>query len=140
MKKHISLLATILLAVMLSATIAFANDSSSTKPDGGEVCSLADGETDCEIWWFYNATEHWRACVEHRDSYGNDTVVSETEPHDFVEEVCTVCGAKETSGISSASYILVILIVAGIGMMISIKYKRNSMEATTFGLDKFRKL
>lgn len=140
MKRYISLLVTILFAVLLSSTIAMASETSDNATDDMEVCSLADGEKDCEIWWFYNAEEHWRACVEHRDSHGNDTVTSDTEPHEFVDGVCAVCEAKETAGIGGMSYIFVILIVVAIGMMISFKYKRNTMEATTFGLDKFRKL
>lgn len=139
MKKYISLLVPMLLAVMLFATVSVASEVSSETGDT-EVCSLADGKKDCEVWWFYNAKEHWRACVEHRDSFGNDTLVSDPESHTFEEGVCTVCGTKETSGIGGMSYLFVIIIVAGIGMMISFRYKRNTMEATTFGLDKFRKL
>lgn len=137
MKKLGKLLAVIFVMVFLVSMTTFASETEST-----ETCSFAkEGET-CEIWWFFNNQQHWRACVTHRDSSGNDIIVTDPVDHEFVDGICTVCERPETSGISKYSYLFVILVVFVIGMMITNKYKSPKLgrdDVTTFGLDKFRK-
>lgn len=134
MKKFGKFLAVLLVAVSLISMTAFAN----------ETCSLADtAEGACEIWWMYNKDQHWRACVEHRDSAGNDTIVSSPVDHEFADGVCTVCGRTESKGFfADKAYWIVFIVVAGIGFIIVSKYKPKKLErdeATTFGLDKFKR-
>ncbi len=134
MKRVSKFLAVLLAAFSLISMTALASEN----------CSLAETQDgDCEIWWMYDNEQHWRACVNHRDSAGNDTVVSEPEAHDFVDGVCTVCGREEVTGfLATSGYWIIIVMVAGAGIIIVNRYrspKLRSDEVTTFGLDKFKK-
>lgn len=110
-----------------------------------EKCSLAvnGAKGKCEIWWMFNTEGHWRACVEHRDASGNDTVVTDVESHEFVGSVCTVCEMKETKGVGLYSYIFVFIVVVALGFLIPFKknrdFKKNKFDEHPFGLDKFKK-
>ena len=134
MKRVGKFLVILLATVSLLSMTAFAN----------ETCSLAVTEGGaCEIWWMYDNEQHWRACVNHRNEWGADTIVTEPEAHEFVDGVCKVCEREEADGfIFSQSYWIVLLIVVGIGYSIVSKFKPKKLgrdEATTFGLDKFKK-
>ena len=134
MKRVSKFLAAILITISLFSMTAFAN----------ETCALAESsETPCEIWWMFNNEMHWRACVNHRDSAGNDTRVTEAEAHEFVDGICSVCEHKESSGfVSEQAYWIIIVMVAGIGYVIVLRYKPKKLgrdEVTTFGLDKYKK-
>lgn len=134
MKRFGKFLAVLLMAVSICSMTAFAD----------ETCALAETmEGECEIWWMYDNTQHWRACVNHRDQVGNDTIVSEPEAHEFVEGVCTVCEREEVTGfLAERSYWIIIVIVAGLGYMIVTKYRSPKLgrdDVTTFGLDKYKK-
>lgn len=125
----------IAIAVSLMSMTAFAN----------ETCSLAEtSDGACEIWWMYDNEQHWRACVNHRDEWGNDTLVSEPEDHEFVDGICTVCEREEVKGfITERGYWILFLLVAGAGYMVVFRYKPKKLgrdEMTTFGLDKFKKI
>ena len=132
MKKIISLLLTVALVLAVFVTPVMAN----------EICELSDG-TECEIWWMYNNEVHWRACVNHRDEKGNDTLVSEVEAHTFEDGICTVCERKEVKGAGAYSYLFVFIVVLGLGLMITTRmqksFKKNNFEERPFGLDKYRK-
>ena len=132
MKKIIHIIVTVMLMTTMLVMPASAN----------EVCDLNDG-TDCEIWWFYDAEGHWRACVNHRDEKGADTVVSEKEAHVFEEGICTICESKESKGVGVYSYIFVFIVVVGLSFLIPMRmhknFKKNNFEERPFGLDKFRK-
>ena len=134
MKKFGKLLAGLLVAISLLSMTAFAN----------ETCALAETqEGACDIWWLFDNEQHWRACVQHRDQWGNDTKVSEPVAHEFVDGFCSVCGREEVTGfVAKQGYWILIVIVAGVGFMIITRYRSPKLgrdEATTFGLDKFRK-
>lgn len=134
MKKFGKFLVILLAAASLMSMTALAN----------ETCSLAETqEGECEIWWMYDNHQHWRACVNHRDKAGNDTLVSEPEEHKFVDGICTVCEKEEAKGfIAENAYWIIIVLVAGLGYMIVMKYKPKKLgrdEVTTFGLDKYKK-
>lgn len=134
MKRFGKFLAVLLMAVSLFSMTAFAN----------ETCALAETmEGECEIWWMYDNARHWRACVNHRNQAGNDTIVTEPEAHTFVDGVCTVCEREEVTGfLAEKSYWIVIVIVAGLGYMIVMKYRSPKLgrdDVTTFGLDKYKK-
>lgn len=135
MKKIIGLFVAVLLSIsMLVITVS-----------ADEKCTLAENgaEGKCEIWWMFNEEGHWRACVEHRDAQGNDTVVSESEAHEFTDGICTVCEAKETKGIGMYSYLFVFIVVFAISFLIPLKknrsFKKNKFDEHPFGLDKFRR-
>ena len=135
MRRFGKFLAMVFVAVSLLSTTAFAS----------ETCVLSKiQEGECEIWWMYDNEKHWRACVNHRDRVGNDTVVTEPEAHEFVDGICTKCEREETGGLmAEKSYWIVFAIVAGIGYMIVLKYKPKKLERdemTTFGLDKFKNI
>ena len=134
MKRLSKLLAAILLTISLFSMTAFAN----------ETCALAEtSESPCEIWWMFDNDAHWRACVNHRDAGGNDTKVTEAEAHTFVDGICSVCEREESSGFAgNQAYWIVIVIVAGAGYVIVLRYKPKKLgrdEVTTFGLDKYKK-
>lgn len=134
MKRFGKFLAIIIAAVSIMSMTVFAN----------ETCSLAEtAGGSCEIWWMFDNNQHWRACVAHRDSAGNDTIVTEPVAHEFKDGICTVCERPEPSGfLMQQSYWVVIAAVAGMGYFIVMKYKPKKLgrdEVTTFGLDKFRK-
>lgn len=132
MKKSISLLLAIMLTLSVFVTSVMAN----------ETCDLAD-ETECDIWWMYDAEGHWRACVNHRDPKGNDTPVSVKEAHVYEDGYCTICEAKESKGAGVYSYLFVFIIVVGLSIMIPMRmqknFKKNNFEERPFGLDKYRK-
>ncbi len=132
MKKGISLLLAALLMMSVFVTPVMAS----------ETCDLSDG-TDCEIWWMYDKTEHWRACVNHRDQNGTDTPVSEKEAHTYEEGICTICGMKEVKGVGMYSYLFVFIVVLAVSLLIPMKmqrsFKKNKFDERPFGLDKFRK-
>lgn len=143
MKKYTRLFTAILLAVMMFSMTVMGSEAEDTVSND-EICSYAkDGET-CEIWWFYNHKEHWRACVTHDNEAGKDVPVSENEPHEFQDGICTVCGTKETKGNGFTSYIFVFLVVAAVSLLVPMKmqrsFKKNKFDEHPFGLDKFRKL
>ena len=128
------------LAVMITALTLF-----SMTALANETCSLAERQGgECEIWWMFDNQQHWRACVAHRDAAGDDTIVSEPEAHDFVDGICTVCGREEVTGFfAEKGYWIIIIAVAGVGFIIISRYKSPKLgrdEATTFGLDKFKKV
>ena len=134
MKRFGKFLATLFVAVLLFSMTAFAN----------ETCALAETmEGECEIWWMYDNTQHWRACVNHRDRAGNDTRVTEPEAHTFVDGVCTVCEREEVTGfLAEKAYWIVIVVIAGIGYIIVTRYRSPKLgrdDVTTFGLDKYKK-
>ena len=134
MKRFGKFLVVLLMAVSICSMTAFAN----------ETCALAETmEGECEIWWMYDNTQHWRACVNHRNQAGNDTIVTEPEAHEFVDGVCTVCEREEVTGfLAERSYWIIIVIVAGLGYMIVMKYRSPKLgrdDVTTFGLDKYKK-
>jgi len=134
MKKFGKFLGVLLVAVFLMSMTAFAN----------ETCTLAGTqEGECEIWWMYDNAKHWRACVNHRDKAGNDTLVSEPEAHEFVDGICTVCEKEESKGfVAEKAYWIIIVLVAGVGYIIVSIYKSPKLgrnDVTTFGLDKFKK-
>ncbi len=132
MKKIISLVLAIVLVLAVFVTPVMAS----------EVCELSDG-TECEIWWMYNKTEHWRACVNHRDQKGNDAPITEREPHTFEDGICTICEAKEVKGVGMYSYLFVFIVVLAVSLLIPMKmqrsFKKNKFDEHPFGLDKYRK-
>ena len=76
MKRFGKFLAVLLMAVSIFSTTAFAN----------ETCALAETmEGECEIWWMYDNTQHWRACVNHRNQAGNDTIVTPDKNANVIE-------------------------------------------------------
>ena len=134
MKRFVKFLAVVLSVVSMLSMTAFAN----------ETCSMAESsEEPCEIWWVYDKEYHWRACVNHKNASGNDTVITAPEEHEFVDGICTVCERPEAKGfIAESGYWIVFLVVAGVGFMIVMRYKPKKLgrdEMTTFGLDKFKK-
>ncbi|MBQ8804478.1 MAG: hypothetical protein IJZ53_12650 [Tyzzerella sp.] len=135
MKKIIGLFVAVLLSISMVVITVSADEKCTLAANG------AEGE--CEIWWMFNAEGHWRACVEHRDASGNDTVVTEMESHEFVDGVCTVCEMKEIKGVGIYSYIFVFIVVVALGFLIPFKknrsFKKNKFDEHPFGLDKFRK-
>lgn len=128
--KHILITTLVLCAMLIMPVMA------------SETCDLSDG-TECEIWWMYDAEGHWRACVNHRDSKGNDTPVSVKEEHIFEDGYCTVCEAKEPKGVGTYSYLFVFIVVVGLSALIPMRmqksFKKNNFEERPFGLDKYRR-
>ena len=125
-----------MLVVLLVATMLV------TPVMASETCDLSDG-TPCDIWMFHNQEGHWRACVNHCDEKGNDTIVGEAEEHTFEEGVCTVCEVKESKGVGAYSYLFVFIVVVGLSALIPMRmqksFKKNNFEERPFGLDKYRK-
>ena len=133
MKRYIVALVSVLFIALFSMRVAFAS----------ETCEYAtDGEA-CEIWYFYNEENHWRACVNHDDVYGNDAAVSEEEAHTFEEGKCTVCDMKESKGSFTMSYWIVFVAVGIAGLFATARarttFKNAKLDQTPFGLDKYKR-
>ena len=132
MKKILHMIVAVMLMALMLVTPVMAS----------ETCELSDG-TACDIWMFHNNEGHWRACVNHRDEKGNDTIMGEAEEHIFEEGVCTVCEAKESKGAGAYSYLFVFIVVVGLSALIPMRmqksFKKNNFEERPFGLDKYRR-